>query len=78
MNGKRGDRNRPDDSLFVMILFDRGGGCPAHANPVTPHDHWIFFPIEVEEMGFHRFAVFGPQNEDMAHFDAALDQIGSR
>src|SRR5690606_2739990 len=67
------DRARPDDAAFIVILFDRSGGYPADAETVATHLKHGRFPIRIDTSCIQGARVFVTQEEDMAHFDAALD-----
>ena len=68
------DTRRPDDALFVVVLFDRGGDNPGHANPVTAHPQDFTAALFVEYLGMHGVAVFRTQLEDVTNLDATFYQ----
>src|SRR5690625_3937853 len=62
---------RPDDTAFVVVLFDGCGHNARHTDAVAPHDERLFYAVVVQEGGLHGLGVFGAQIEDLADFDTA-------
>ncbi len=47
---KRRNSGRQYHTVFIIALFDGRRNGPAHANPVTAHDHELFLPFFIEIM----------------------------
>ncbi len=70
---KRSDRIRPDDSPFIMILFNRGRYDARHTDAVTAHQHLHLRAGLVQHRGIHRGAVLASELEYVPHLDAPHD-----
>ena len=66
-------RRGPDDAARVVVLLDRGGDDPGHADAVAAHLHQLRLALRVEIGGTHRLGVHVAQREDVADLDAAQD-----
>ena len=74
---KRRDGIRPDDAGIVIVLLDGGGDHAGDADAVAAHLHDGGLAFLVQHRGLHRLGVLGAELEDVAHFDAALEQQGA-
>ncbi len=73
-NLERRDGVRPDDAALVVVLLDGGGHHARDPDAVAAHGQDLVTAIFALHGRFHRFRVLGAELEDVAHFDAALDQ----
>jgi hypothetical protein len=72
-DGKRRDRDRPDDAVVVVALLHRGGDRAADAEAVAAHDHRLALAVLVEERAAHRLRVLRAELEHVPDLDAAVD-----
>ena len=72
-HGEGRDGLGPDDSLFIMILFNGRRHDARHTNAVAAHQRGQGLAGRVEHRGLHGLAVLAAQLEDMTHLDAAAD-----
>ncbi len=71
---ERGDGVRPDDAVLVVVLLDGGGHQTGDSDAVATHLHGDGLAALVQHARLHGFGVLGAELEDVAHFDAALEQ----
>src|SRR5207253_8539346 len=65
---------RPDDSVLVVALLDRGGHHAAGADPVAPHYERLLRPVLVEERRVERHGVLRPELKDVADLDRGAER----
>src|SRR5690554_1884066 len=70
---ERGDRTGPNDAACVVVLFDGGCGNAAHPYAVAPHLHDGRLSVGFQEGRIQRTGILVAQEENMPHFDAALN-----
>src|SRR5439155_23317956 len=69
---ERRERHRPNDAGVVVVLLDRGGDRPRHADAVTAHLEDALRALGVEHRRVHRRAVLRPELKHLPDLDAAL------
>ena len=68
---ERGDGERPDDAVVVVVLLDAGGHGAADADAVAAHEDDLLLAVGIEEGGIQRLGILGAEFEDMTDLDAA-------
>src|SRR5215475_5751880 len=71
-NMERSDRERPDDTVGIITLFDGGGDQTGDADAVAAHFNRTLSSLGIEIGSTQRLTVFFPQIKDLAYFDAAI------
>ena len=71
---ERGERVRPDNAVFVIVLLDRGANDAGDADAVAAHFQHLLFTVLVEHAGTERFGVLGTQLEYVTNFNTARDR----
>ncbi len=69
---KRRNRQRPNDTIGVMILLDGGGYQPADADAIATHLNGLLATLGIEVGCTHRFAILGTEIKYLPDFDAAM------
>src|SRR4051794_16626719 len=70
---ERGDRDRPDDALFVVVDLDGGGHGALDADAVAAHDRLGRLAVRTGHPDVHGVGVLVTELEDVPDLDAALD-----
>ena len=65
----RGQGDRPDDAVLIVIGLDQRGQDAVDSDAVAAHDDRVQLLLVVEEVGPQRLGVFRTQLEDMARLD---------
>ena len=67
----RGNGNRPDDTVLVVVLLHDGSKRAGHAHAVATHDKRLLLAVLVHKGGAHGLGILGTQLEDLRDLDAA-------
>ena len=66
----RRHRDRPDDTVVIVVLLDDRRHGPGHADAVASHDNRMVLHIFIFIICSHGLTVLGAQLEHLSHFDA--------
>ena len=67
----RSYRDRPHDTVVIVMLLYDSRHRSRHADAVTSHHDRMILHVLVFIISFHRFAVLGPELEHLAHLDTS-------
>lgn len=67
----RGNGDRPDDTVLVVVLLHDGSKRAGHAHAVATHDKRLLLAVLVHKGGAHGLGILGTQLEDLRDLDAA-------
>ena len=70
---ERGDRDRPDDALVVVVDLDGGGHGALDADAVAAHDRLDRLAVRARHPDVHGVGVLVAELEDVPDLDAPLD-----
>ena len=59
----------PDNTVFIVVLFNSCCHCTAHTNSIAAHMHYLFFAVFVQIFCTQCFTVFCAQFEYLTYFN---------